>query len=90
MVFKNIKKRIFENDKKDFNFSRNHYLETDINIENSKLNNDKGNIKKKKQSIKSTVENNVNDKNIINKDVNIYKTYRPVISKKYENRFKNF
>ena len=89
LVFKNIKKRIFENDKKDCNLSRNYYLETDINIENNE------NIKKNNQYlVKSNIGKNDSVKTNINKDINIYKTYRPVISKKYDinntNRFKNF
>ena len=92
LAFKNIKKRIFENDKKDIN-SRNNYLETDINIENSKLNMDNEKIKENKQYIVNiTVGNNDITQRNINKEANIYKTYRPLISKKYDinNRFKNF
>ena len=91
--FKKTKKNNFEYVKTEptNNYSRNKTLdiknETDNNYENIKF--DNKDLKKRKKT--NFVNNNKNNNNI-NKDINIYKTYRPIISKKYDisNRFKNF
>ena len=91
--FKKTKKNKFEYVKTEptNNYSRNKTLdiknETDNNYENIKFDN-----KDLKKSKKTNFVNNNKNNNNINKDINIYKTYRPVISKKYDisNRFKNF
>ena len=100
---KNIKKKNIENEKI---ISTNNIISNsnktlflrqskNINLENSKYNEDNKNLKKNKRYIfKSTLINKNDDekKNQINKEIDIYRTYRPVISKKYDvnTRFENF
>ena len=100
---KNFKKNNMEEEKKEKIFSYNSINNNNktfflkksknINLETSKYNEDNKDLKQSKKHIfKSTLINDDKKNNQINKNVNIYKTYRPVISKKYDvnSRFENF
>ena len=92
----NFEKNKMENNKKEnilnYNSNKTLFLRKSINnnIENS--NNDKKNSIKKKLILKSAIDFGSNEKNKNQKDINFYKTYKPIISQKYEvnDRFENF